>query len=492
MKRWKSLLTAASVVSTAALLVGCGSLTGDNAKSKNSKDGSKTLVMYQIGDAPKNIDKLMENANKIIEKKIGMKLEMRYIGWGDYAEKMSVMTSAGDEYDIAYAQDYVLNAQKGAYADLTDLYQTVGKKLYDALDPAYIKGNTVNGKIYAVPVYGNVTNQQMLSFNGELLKKYNLDVSKVNSYEDLEPLLQVIKEKEKEVTPFAIGKQFTLSDDFEYPATNSMPFVVDLQGDTTKIVNRYDVERYRKHLRTIRDYYQKGYIAADAATSDTAYQLTDNTWFVREETQGPADFGDSLLTTVAQKPIISRPITKAYKKNTSTQVANFVISQTSKNKEKAMEFLTLLNTDPELLNGLVFGPEGENWEKDKSDDKRIKLLPGYDKPGTHMSAWNTGNYNILYITDRVTDKDVAQAEKVKSESKESPALGFTFNTENVKSEMTSISNIMAQYMPSLNTGTVDPDKTIDEMMNKLKTEGSYDKVLKEVQKQYDEFLSKNK
>jgi len=28
-----------------------------------------------------------------------------------------------------------------------------------------------------------------------------------------------------------------------------------------------------------------------------------------------------------------------------------------------MELLTLLNTNPELLNGLVYGPEGENWEK---------------------------------------------------------------------------------------------------------------------------------
>ena len=28
-----------------------------------------------------------------------------------------------------------------------------------------------------------------------------------------------------------------------------------------------------------------------------------------------------------------------------------------------MEVLNLLNTNPELLNGLVYGPEGKNWEK---------------------------------------------------------------------------------------------------------------------------------
>ena len=28
-----------------------------------------------------------------------------------------------------------------------------------------------------------------------------------------------------------------------------------------------------------------------------------------------------------------------------------------------MEVLNLLNTNPELLNGLVYGPEGKNWKK---------------------------------------------------------------------------------------------------------------------------------
>ena len=69
---------------------------------------------------------------------------------------MNVIISSGENYDIAFANNYVINAQKGAYADLTELYKKEGKDLYKALDPAYIKGNTVNGKIYAVPVAANV------------------------------------------------------------------------------------------------------------------------------------------------------------------------------------------------------------------------------------------------------------------------------------------------------------------------------------------------
>ena len=103
--------------------------------------------MYQIGDKPDNLDELLENANKIIGEKVGAKLDIQYLGWGDYDKKMpSVITSSGENYDIAFASNYVVNAQKGAYADLTDLYKKEGAELYKALDPAYIKGNSINGK----------------------------------------------------------------------------------------------------------------------------------------------------------------------------------------------------------------------------------------------------------------------------------------------------------------------------------------------------------
>lgn len=487
MKLWKKALAATAALS---VLAACGNLQGDQAKSSKTEDGKTNILMYQIGDAPKNFDVLMENANKIIEAETGAHLEIKYIGWGDYGDKMAIINSSGENYDIAFAHNYVLNAQKGAYADLTELIKTEGKELYDILDPAYIKGNMVDGKLYAVPVIGNVANQQMFSFNKALLEKHNLDISNINTYEDLEPLLAVIKEKEPEITPMAYTKGTKVSDNFDYILGDLLPFVVDLDGDHTKIVNQFEVEHYKEHLRTIHKYYKAGYIPADAATSDNNFDLATENWFVRKETQGPADFGDSLLTTVAGYPIVSRPMTKAYKTSGSTQAANFVISNNSKNKEKAMEILTLINTNKDLLNGLVFGPEGVNWEKDPSDENRIKLLDGY-KNDTRMAAWNTGNSQLLYITDKVTDADVEQSKAVLESAVESPALGFSFNTDPVKTEITSLQNIMNRYNASIHTGTVDPDVAIPELMERLNSDGAYKKVMEEMQKQYDAFLASN-
>ena len=86
-------------------------------------------------------------------------------------------------------------------------------------------------------------------------------------------------------------------------------------------------------------------------------------------------------------------------------------------------------------------------------------------------------------TKNVTDQQIEDSKKQLAEAKESPALGFIFNTDNVKSEISAISNTMQQFDTAINTGTVDPDKAIPELMEKLKSEGAYDKVLNEMQKQ---------
>ena len=492
MKNWKKYAFAsASVVALAAGLAACGNLSG-NKKAADSASGDKTVIkMYQIGDKPDNLDELLENANKIIGEKVGAKLDIQYLGWGDYDKKMSVITSSGENYDIAFASNYVVNAQKGAYADLTDLYKKEGAELYKALDPAYIKGNSINGKIYAVPVAANVASSQNFAFNGTLLAKYGIDISGVTSYETLEPVLKQIKEKAPDVVPFAVTKNFIPSDNFDYPVPNGLPFVIDLEGDTTKIVNRYEVPRFKEHLKTLHKFYEAGYIPKDVATSDTSFDLQQDTWFVREETVGPADYGNSLLTRVANRKIDIKPFTELYKKNNTTQVANFVISNNSKNKEKAMEVLNLLNTNPELLNGLVYGPEGKNWEKVPGKENRVKVLDGYNG-NTHMSGWNTGNNWILYINENVTDEQIAQSKKDLETAKESPALGFIFNTDKVKSEITALTNTLNQFAGAINTGTVDPEVEVPKMLEKLKSEGAYQKVLDEMQKQYDEFLASKK
>ncbi|MDN3128658.1 ABC transporter substrate-binding protein [Enterococcus faecalis] len=479
-KKWKKIIVGTTMITGVSLLLtACGS-----EKKAETKKDIPTLLMYEIGQRPKNFDTLLDKVNQTMEKEAGVKLNIQFVDYGDYKQKMSVVVSSGENYDIAFADNYVINAQKGAYADLTDLLPKYAKKTYDQLDPAYIEGNKVNGKLYALSVNGNVYSQQMLSFRKEILDKYNLTVDNIKTYADLEPLLKVVKENEPAVVPIATGPNYKVYENVDYIIDNNMPFVVRTSGDTSKIENIYNLPETKRDLKVMHDFYQKGYVAKDAATSTNTYPLGAKTWFVRAETQGPFDYGDTILTNAAGETILSVPITDPVKKSSNVRMANFVVSANSKYQKEAVKALDVLNTNSDVLNTLVYGIEGKSWEKD--GEHSVKFLSGY-QPETHLSGWNVGNNKAFYMPEGITEKQVKERDEGIEKATYSPILGFNFVPDKVKTEITNISNVMSKYQRGLNTGTLDPDKAIPQMNQELEKAGM-DKVLTEMQTQYDHFL----
>lgn len=480
-KRWKKVLFGTmAAMGVVTMLSGCGKKTSAEGKQGETP----TLLMYEIGQRPKNFDQLLDKVNKTMVKEAGVKLNIEFVDYGDYKQKMAVVVSSGENYDIAFADNYVINAQKNAYADLSELLPKYAKETYEELDPAYIEGNKVDGKLYALPVNGNVYSQQVFAFDKALLDKYDLSIENVKTYADLEPLFEVIKKNEPSVVPIATGPNFKVNENVDYIIDNNMPFVVYTSGDTSKIMNIYDTPEAQRDLRVMHDFYKKGYVSKDAATSTNTYPLGSQTWFVRAETQGPYDYGDTILTNAAGREIVSVPITDKVKKSSNVRMANFVVSATSKYQKEAVKALNVLNTNKEVMNTLVYGIEGESWEK--VGENSVKLLDGY-QPDTHLSGWNVGNNNIIYTPEGITEEQVAERDKNIAEATYSPILGFNFVSDPVKTEITNISNVMSKYQRGLNTGTLDPDKTIPQMNEELAKAGM-EKVLAEIQKQYDEFL----
>lgn len=486
MKKWVRNITMLGMVAlSATVLAACGK------SSDSAEDNGKTTVsMYMPGDKPKNYAQIISKANKQIHKTYkDIDLKMNFIGWGDYEQKYNVMVTSGDDYDLAFAQSYPANAAKGAYADLTSLIKKDAKKSYDSVDPAYWKGLKVNKKIYGFPVNANVFAQNTLTFNQELVDKNNLDISNVDSYASMEPALAKFHKANPGVAAFAIGQGYKASPaHMDFPLGNGLPFAIDSSGQDKKIVNAYDTDEMQGILATLHSYYLKGYIPQDAATSSTQYNLQDNTWLVRQETQGPYDYGDTVLSNNAGgKKLTSKAITDPYKSSAQSQVAIWTVSKTSKHKEAAVKVLNLLNTDKTLLNNITWGLEGQQWNFTDKEKGKIKITDKY-KPNYFIGAWMMGNNDNLYTQDSVTDSMIQTRKDKIKDAKQSAALGFNPDTTMVKTEVTNISNVMSKYLDILNTGTADPAPTIKKMDKELKTAG-YDKVQKELQSQYDDFLA---
>ena len=106
----------------------------------------------------------------------------------------------------------------------------------------------------------------------ELVKKYDIDISRYNTVESLEPLLKMIKEKEPSYQPMELDKDsnnFFALDGYEYIIDKKLPLMVLSQDPDAPVVNIFETKEARKVLDTLRRYYTAGYINEDAALRET-------------------------------------------------------------------------------------------------------------------------------------------------------------------------------------------------------------------------------
>lgn len=500
-KRFSVLLT--SVVALSLTLSACGSskddagaasTAGTGTAGASSAPGAKEkpveLVWYTIGAPQKDLDKVQQEVNKYTLEKINATINMKMIDFGDYTQKMQVMVASGEPMDIlftcSWAFDYVQNARKGAFMKLDDLIEKYGQGIKKTINPAFLEGSKVDGHNYAIPANKELPAQEVWRFNKPLLDKYSLDASKVDtSLESLEPLLKTIKEKEPGITPFAMSKDYMPVLPFDY-IIEKMPLAV--YNDTTdyKVVNILETPELKSALKTVRKYYQAGYISPEAATITSTEDLfKSGKWFMDRATTQP--LAENQWTASYGYPVISAPASKPYIYNWSVMGSMQAISANSKYPEKAMEFLNLLNTDPKLRNMIDSGIEGVHYQK--VGDNMIKNLP--DAKNYDMPTFSLGNIMITYLNEGDPLNKWDEFAKFNASGIKAPLLGFNFDTSKISTEIAALQNVKEEFWAALMTGTADPDEYLPKAIQKFKAAG-LDKIIAEAQSQVDAWRAASK
>ncbi len=474
MLKFKKLLAlTVGVVMTTSLLAGCG-----NKEATGDKKEVPNLIWYTIGAPQKDTEKVQEEINKYIKDKIGATVTIKQIDFGDYTQKMQVIVNSGEEYDMAFtcswANDYLLNSRKGAFLPLDDFLKGDGKATYDAVDKRFWEGAKVDNKIYGIPTNKEIGVAPMWVFTKEYVDKYNIPYKDIHKLEDLEPWLKLIKEKEPNVIPFYVTDGFSLANNYD---TLLEPIGVSYANNDLKVVNIFDTEERQKDLKTMRKYYQAGYINKDAATAkdDKAVKR-----FVTKADGQP--YAENIWSKDLQYQVVASPIMDVYVTNGSTTGSMQAVSATSKHPKEAMKFLNLLNTDAKLRNLVNYGIEGTHYTK--TGDNKIKITP--EQKNYAVPYFSLGNLFISYVLDGEPDTKWDEFKKFNDQSKASPALGFKFNSDSVTSEIAGVNNILQEYRQALYSGSVDPVEYSKKFNEKLKAAG-IDKVIAEMQKQMDEW-----
>ncbi|BFH62655.1 ABC transporter substrate-binding protein [Paenibacillus azoreducens] len=504
-KKKASLISLALVLLLSVVLSACGSNEGGKSSNASNEeaavqsdgtiDASKLdpvkLKMYLIGPNQKDLPKVQEEINKYLTEKINATIEINMIDWGDYSQRMQVITSSGENYDIAFtsswAFDYLPNVSKGAFKPLNDLLDKYGKGIKEELDPRFLEGTKVNGVNYGVPANKELAQQFVWRFNKKYLDKYKLDISKVTTLEDLEPLLKTIKDNEPaDITPLAVPKTFKPYLPVAYPLGDEIPIAMYLDTKDFKFINILESPELKSALTTMRKYYTAGYLREDVATLEGIDNIKTGKWLVdREITQPYAELGWSRN---AGYDIVTRPMQDPVIYTSSAAGSMMAISAYSKNPERAMMFLNLLNTDVKLRNMIQYGLEGVHYKK--LEDPYIEDMPAMQE-NYAMPGFALGNMYLTYLHEGEPKDKWEAFKKFNSSAVVAPTFGFNFNTDPVKTEVAAITNVAKEFIPALYTGSVDPGEYLQKAEQKFKDAG-IDKVIAEAQKQFDEWKAQNK
>ena len=514
MKKGKIPMIIVAVLLTAAMLAGCGAKTDNQAGTTSVKAASEQattqaptqeqlsqteLTYFCPGNGqPTDAALVEEEMNKILTDKIKATFKLNVIPWGEYINKMNVLSASGDAFDLCFSahwENYMAMATKGAYADMTELLPKYASE-YVAEMPAYvIEAAKIKGKQYAAPNLQGLAYSEKLFVNSEIYDKYQLPDS-IKSMDDLDKYMDAIKKGEPGTTPFYMYTKNGIAGPFiHYMQTGLFPIgdqqSVGQYGADFKVINQYESDLAKTWYAWARKAYQNGWISKGAATDPGDDNMLKSKKFVIEFAASSPQFDASNWSAIA--PVTMKPIDLGMSPTvlTGTCISTmYSISANSKNIDRSMMFINLINTDKKLYNTFCYGVENKHYVL---KDGFVDLPDGVtaDKLGYNPGMnWMYGFTYNAYL-QKGADPNLGQKQlDFDRAAKPEPALGFTFDPTPVKTELANCQSVLEEYAPSLECGVIDQATGLDNLIAKLKAAGS-DKIIEEKQKQLDQWRADN-
>ncbi len=446
------------------------------------------LTWYFVGTWPQpDQDLVFGEFNKQLKEKMNTTINFVPVGWADYDQKMNVIIASGEDYDICFTSNwtnnYGLNAAKGAYAELDELLPKYAPKLLAQVPQTFWDAAKINGKIYGVVNEQIAARGPAYCVTDEIAAKYNFDVKglKPYDYNGLDPLLaQAEKDNPKTFTIAYLDNTAYFKQDMV--AGWNIPGSIYVDDASAKVFNQFESPEVMQFAELMRDWNAKGYTNGNERIATKISDEENTTTDMVAAMEGA--YKPGIEIAAVQRFKIPRSYIPAGDPVLTTSgicATMQAINRNSKNVERAMMFLELINTDADMYNLLNFGIKDKHFTIDadgfmvKEGDEAAKYAPNV--------PWMFATNFIAYV-DKGMPKDVWQQTKdMNNNAKVSPVLGFTFNIDPVKAEAGQCAAVVDEYRRSIELGVADKAK-YDEFVAKLKSAGS-DKVIAEMQTQID-------
>lgn len=468
---------------------GAASTSGGNAGSAadNGSTGEITKIVVAFptwSGPPSDLAKVQDALNEISRREIGVEAEFLVTDFASYGQQMTLMLSGNERLDVMITLSpmrlYTTGVQNGQFIDLEedDLIQTYGQGIIDAVGQQFIDACRVDGVLYGLPNNRDMAQGKgCFSFRTDILESVgyqfqNKGEIETGSMEVINDLFAKIHEKYPEMETYrpVTGALMQYSN-VDFLGGNNFGVLMDY-GQNLDVVNLFETDYYLEYCKQLRAWYEAGYITADAATDNTAPgDLTKSGKLAAYNTGGKPGIKAQESNLCGYDMTI---IQTGEDFIASSSVAGFpwVIPLNAADKVASMKYLDLLYTNADMMNLICWGIEGEHYVA--KDDGQLTFPEGIDASSSgysHAMNWMFPNQYLLKVWEGDDPNLWNNVRSFNNEGIKSKALGFAFDSSNVSTEYTSVSNVYEEYQKSLEFGLMDPATGIAEMNAKMAASG---------------------
>ena len=477
-KKVISLLLVAVMLSGIVMLTGCG---------EDSPKGGDVITWLVPCDKQKDVESVLKEANKIIEAELGVTLDMQFIDTASYTQRMNMNMASGNDYDICFTSgwlnSYDTAVQRGGILQLDELLETT-PALKESIPDYVWDGVMRDGGMYAVPNMQIMATTRCQYVLKRLADKYELDVENANHPEKLEEFLAKVKAGEPNIYPYRANYG-------AYPWVTGVyecfSGVAGIRYDDETItpVCFWETDEYKSGIKTLNEWFKKGYIRSDyLSKGDDTADLNAGKYAVWEASYKPGAEAE-YASLIGEEVIALPPYEQTTISGESLTSAMLAIGKNSKNPEKAIKVIELLNTNKELYRLIAFGIEGKHYTL--SDEGKLSYIEnsGY----TVKDSWKFGNTFNGYPLEGQESTIFEDTIAFNDSATPSRFLGFTLDTSNLESEISQIATVKDEFSPIGYSG--DLDAYYKDFIKKLRDAGSQ-VMVDEIGKQIKEFVKNNK
>ena len=525
MKKLISLLFAVVLVFTFA---SCN--TGELEEDFTDNGEQYEIVFYTpMGGTFTGFEKVQNAINQYLPTVLpATTLKMMPIAWFEYTGKLSPIIGASSSFDLCFTSpdinNYLSNVGREAFYPVDKLMDKFAPQTKAMFNADLWECAKVKGKTYAVlnnqilPRTASACISDTNKFNAFLAEKFGANVDKENVYTRISSSLgngydyySLIEDYANYLSKNNIGKgangkgivsginpASTMQtwygfDDLGTGAAT--PGVVRVKDNSATVIDQYESAEFDYMINKIIEWRQSGLIPADIANRGNNSLDLDVT---NSSTWKPGDMRlmDKAKNIYAEPIRLGDPVYY----NAFVTGTMLAISSTSKNPARAMKFIELLHTDEKLHNLLVFGIEGEDYEKSDVPGK-VKVNPTSNYVNSEM-GWAYGNQFLSMIKDTQNENVWSETQIVNDTAYISGVIGFSFDPTPVQAEIAACNAVYNRYFDSsqmsglCRADTKQGDKEANlaqlaEFKSRMKNAGSQ-KIIEEKQRQLNEWLENKK